>query len=181
MLPFVALLVLAGCSGNPTAKSAEPVTPPAEEVVAQTPGGPRHIRQRVFQLADLDTATLKIGENEFEVWIADTWDKRMEGMMFLNDGDVEANQGMLFLFEEDSTNSFWMKNTLIPLDIAYIDKDKKIVTTYTMKALDSRPNQYLPEAPYRFALELKAGTFEELGISPGMTVEFPDEIRVDLP
>ena len=62
---------------------------------------------------------------KIKVEIADTPEKRAEGLMFRD--HLNENSGMFFVFDEESSHSFWMKNTLIPLDIIWINADKKVV------------------------------------------------------
>lgn len=115
-----------------------------------------------------------------ELWIANTFDEQSKGLMFvtaeemapLSDG---TERGMLFVFDFSGRDSFWMKNTIIPLDIAYISAAGVVVSTYTMTPLDDRHNQYPPAALYRYAIELNAGLWERLGVKPGDTIQIPAE------
>ena len=66
-----------------------------------------------------------IKEKCFSVKIADTPEERATGLMFVN--EMKENEGMLFIFDSEKKYSFWMKNTLIPLDIIWISKEMKIV------------------------------------------------------
>jgi uncharacterized protein len=79
---------------------------------------------------------------------------------------------MLFVFDFEQPLSFWMKNTIIPLDIAYIRTDGTIVKTYTMAPLETRTYPSIERA--RYALEVQAGLLDELGIQAGHTAEIPD-------
>jgi uncharacterized membrane protein (UPF0127 family) len=76
------------------------------------------------------------------------------------------NEGMLFVFEQDGYRNFWMKNTIIPLSIAYINAKGVIMEIYEMKPLDvsiTYPSKY----PCRYALEMSAGWFRKNNIRPG--------------
>ena len=79
-------------------------------------------------------------------------------------------EGMLFIFEEEGYHSFWMKNTLIPLSIAFIDKEGRIVKITDMKplTLTSHP----PPKPVLYALEMNKGWFFKNGIKVGDVVRF---------
>ena len=77
-----------------------------------------------------------------------------EQMAPLPDG---TRRGMIFVFDASVRNGFWMKNTIIPLDIAYVGVDGTIISTYTMAPLDDRTGQYPPASAYRFAIEFNAG------------------------
>lgn len=103
------------------------------------------------------------------VEIADKQSEREKGLMFrrvlLND------HGMLFVFEEEKYLSFWMKNTYIPLDIAYISRSGVINEIYHMEPLDYSVT-YPSCMPAMYALEVNAGWFRQNGIVPGMKLDF---------
>lgn len=160
-----------------------PVLSDQDAQVKQDP--PRYNRFRRFQLKDLEIVELKINveteaeakkELKFKCWVMDTFLKRQEGMMFLEKQDVSDKQGMIFAFNLASKQSFWMKNTYIPLDIAYLDANGKIVKTYTMRALDTYTD-YTSVKPAKYVLEVNKGVFKKLGIKVGMTFELPKELK----
>lgn len=131
------------------------------------------------KLDDMHRVRLTIGDARFEAWVADTEEERNRGLMFVGpevmaDLPDGTHRAMLFAFDHDQYLSFWMKNTIIPLDIAYIDSDGVIVSTHTMAPLDTRSGQYLSAAPARYALEVNANLLGELGIKKGDRVEIPD-------
>lgn len=132
----------------------------------------RNIPQRKFQLNDLKKAEIKIDDHKFSLWVMDTYDKRMEGMMFVENSDFKDNEGMIFLFKEPEYQRFWMRNTLVPLDIAYVSKDRRINSTYTMKALDE-VGDYSSFAPSDVVIELRAGMFRKLSIGRTSRVTLP--------
>ena len=140
----------------------------AATVCAQNP-------DRIYQLKDLKTATITAGPRKIKVWIMNTPTKRNEGMMFLKDKDVRMDQGMLFVFASPQPLGFWMRNTLIPLDIAYADKTGKILNTAQMKALDE--SNVPSKGASLYALEMKKGAFRRLGIKAGMKLGIPKTIR----
>jgi len=79
---------------------------------------------------------------------------------------MEADMGMLFIMPEEKNQSFWMKNTYLPLDIIYINKKKEVVSIQeNAKPMNERP---LPSiGPAIFILEIPGGTSSKLGIKPG--------------
>ncbi|MGI8865953.1 MAG: DUF192 domain-containing protein, partial [Rubrobacteraceae bacterium] len=82
-------------------------------------------------------------------------------------------RGMLFVYPDEREMSFWMKNTLIPLSIAYIDSEERIVDIQDMKAMDDEPTHYVSAEPAQYALEVNKGFFDERGVEVGDTVELP--------
>ena len=85
---------------------------------------------------------------------------------------------MLFVFEGEQTLSFWMRDTLIPLSIAYIDAEGRIVDIQGMQPLDEAPPHYVSAEPAQYALEVNQGFFEEWGVDVGDTVELPVQAEV---
>src|SRR5215203_7432784 len=86
---------------------------------------------------------------------------------------LAEDAGMLFIFDQEQPLSFWMKDTLIPLSIAYIDGSGTIVDIQDMQPLDETLH---PSAtPARYALEVNQGFFGERGVTVGDTVELPGQ------
>ncbi|MBI4845737.1 MAG: DUF192 domain-containing protein [Candidatus Omnitrophica bacterium] len=79
---------------------------------------------------------------------------------------LEKDQGMLFFFEEEGQYVFWMKDTFISLDIAFIDKQKKVIDIQKMLPLDT-DKRYYPNRNFLYALEMNTGWFEDCGIKAG--------------
>jgi len=104
-----------------------------------------------------------------KVEIAQTDDSRMDGLMFRE--NLPENQGMLFAFPYQKILSFWMRNTYIPLDIAFIDENGVIVDIQHMKPLDDSVN-YISNAPALYALEVNPGWLKKHDINLGSRVEF---------
>jgi uncharacterized membrane protein (UPF0127 family) len=97
-----------------------------------------------------------VGGQPIRVWLALSEEQRAEGLMFVIAEEIADDQGMLFVFREDQHMAFWMKNTLIPLDIAYLAADGRVLRTWTMppQTLQTFPSG----EPALFALEMKAST-----------------------
>ncbi|NUO79125.1 DUF192 domain-containing protein, partial [candidate division KSB1 bacterium] len=81
------------------------------------------------------------------------------------------DEGMLFVFEEARIQAFWMRNTFIPLDIAFIDAGGKIIDIQRMEPLDETKSYFSP-APVPYVLEVNAGWFERNAIKVGELVKF---------
>jgi uncharacterized membrane protein (UPF0127 family) len=113
-------------------------------------------------------STVKIGDQVFQAEIADTNELRQRGLMFRE--NLAKNSGMIFIFDHIGKHSFWMKNTLIPLDLIWISADKKVVDVQTLQPCTKDPCQsYIPKNDAKYVLEVGAGIFR--GIL-GDTVEF---------
>ena len=122
--------------------------------------------------------TMTFSENgrveRVRVELADTDDRMEVGLMCRPALDPDA--GMLFLFPGSTTTPFWMKNTLIPLSIAFIDSDWHIVKIMEMPVAPDPAlgpfATYGPDKPYRYALEVNAGYFTRHTIDAGAEVHF---------
>ena len=133
------------------------------------------------ELDKLGTVDLPIKSANFRLWIADDSSEQQNGLMFvtkermapLPDG---TQRGMIFIFDHEQNLNFWMHNTIIPLDIAYLDSSGVVVATHTMAALDERPNQYPSGKPARYAIEVNAGVFADLGLNAKDQVTLPESI-----
>jgi uncharacterized protein len=106
-----------------------------------------------------------------EVEVADTDAERQTGLMGRT--VLPEDAGMLFVFEGEQALSFWMKDTLIPLSIAYIDTEGRIVDIQEMQPLDDVLPHYVSAEPAQYALEVNQGFFEERGVTVGDSVELP--------
>jgi hypothetical protein len=96
-------------------------------------------------------------------------DERQRGLMFRE--NLPEDQGMLFVFPVAQVQSFWMRNTFIPLDIAFISSEGVIVDIQRMKPVDESI-LYTSSGPALYALEVNAGWFEKHGIQAGAAVKF---------
>ena len=117
-----------------------------------------------------DGPSVELGGKTFAVEIADTSEKQALGLMFRD--SMEADQGMLFIFPKEVPRSFWMKNTRIPLDIMYFDKERKMVSISadTPPCKVTRCPSYPSTGPAMYVLELNAGAAKKLGVGEGDTL-----------
>jgi uncharacterized membrane protein (UPF0127 family) len=111
----------------------------------------------------LPAITLGAGMHQIHAEVAQSPEQRATGLM--NRPSMAANDGMLFVFEEANPQCFWMKNTLLPLSIAFIADDGTVVNIADMKpqALES----HCSAKPVRYALEMNQGWFAKRGIKAG--------------
>ncbi len=99
------------------------------------------------------------------VLVADDPVERQHGLMEVE--RLPFGAGMAFVFDADHLGGFWMKNTLVPLDLAYVD-DGVVVSIVTMTPCTADPcPSHPPDAPYDLAVEVTAGTWARLGLGPG--------------
>ena len=105
---------------------------------------------------ELPLVPVNIGTNELTVEVASTPETRACGLSQRD--TLDADRGMLFVFPFDTSNGFWMKDTLIPLEIAFFDAAGNLVTVLSMEPCVEDPcPTYSPGAEYRFALEAPPG------------------------
>ena len=116
----------------------------------------------------LQTQELKINQWKLTVEIADTRETQEKGLMGRD--SMAEDHGMLFVYDRDSRKSFWMKNTKIPLSLAYIATDGTIREIYDMEPFSTR----IVDSKYsvRYVLEVNQGAFDRHGIKAGDKVEF---------
>lgn len=114
----------------------------------------------------LPTIELKTGIYRIQAEVADTPKAREVGLM--NRTSMPTNSGMLFIFEQKAGHCFWMNNTKIPLSIAFIADDGKIVNIEEMQA--ETTNNHCPKAAVRYALEMNKQWFSDRVIAPGSVI-----------
>jgi uncharacterized protein len=111
----------------------------------------------------LPTTRLSAGIHLITAELAVTDASRMLGLMFRT--ALEGNHGMLFDFEQHAKHCMWMRNTLIPLSVAFIEDDGTIVNVEDMAP--QTENSHCARKPVRWALEMDKGWFAQRGIKPG--------------
>ncbi|HQD83220.1 MAG TPA: DUF192 domain-containing protein [Quisquiliibacterium sp.] len=114
----------------------------------------------------LPRVQLQAGIHLISAEVAASHDTRARGLMFRE--RLGPNQGMLFVFADKATQCFWMRNTLIPLSIAFIDDDGRIVNIADMQPRSD--DSHCSAAPIRLALEMEQGWFAKRGVGPGATI-----------
>ncbi len=111
----------------------------------------------------LPRTELSAGVHLIRAEVADNFVTRMQGLM--HRPSMGANEGMLFIFEEPGIQCMWMKNTLIPLSVAYIADDGSIINVEDMKP--QTEDSHCAKKPVRYALEMNLGWFASKGLRPG--------------
>jgi uncharacterized membrane protein (UPF0127 family) len=121
----------------------------------------------VVVAAPLPTIELRAGQEKIQAQVASTPESQQLGLMYRK--SMPANEGMLFAFSSKAGHCFWMKNTELPLAIAFIGDDGRIVNIEEM--LPQTENNHCPLKPVRFALEMNKGWFAQKKLGPGSLIE----------
>lgn len=165
MIVVAFALLLAGCGGTANGQDSSQQTGPATS--SSTSSGTR----TMF----IETSGGK--KVKVNVEIADSPAEQELGLMHRK--SMGEDHGMLFVFPDAKIHYFWMKNTLIPLSIAYIGPDKRIINMLDMKPVrkqtvpDFRLPRYASAKPAMYALEVNKGFFDEHGVKVGDKVTLP--------
>jgi uncharacterized protein len=158
-------LLIVGCGGETGDSGSQSAnTTPASDSRPQTTTADSGLRTVTIESSNGDKV-------EVRVEIADDDAERAQGLMGRT--ALGDDRGMLFVFDEEQQLSFWMRNTLIPLSIAFMDSEGRIVDIQDMKPLDDDPPHYVSAEPARYALEVNQGFFEERGVEVGDRAELP--------
>lgn len=126
---------------------------------AQSPLGPRQNTLSVSQLS--------VGIHVIQAEVAKTEDQRRIGLM--NRTELPGNNGMLFVFEQPDMQCFWMRNTLIPLSIAFIADDGTITNIEDMAP--QTDDAHCSRKPVRYALEMSQGWFADHGVKASAKID----------
>lgn len=119
--------------------------------------------------------TIFLGKKKLVVEVADTDERRAYGLMFKK--KIDDSEGMLFVFDDEDRRGFWMKNTLVPLSIAYFGADrvlKEIIDMQPAVMGATQPKTYRSKAKAKYALEVSIGWYQRMKIRPGEKLRFAD-------
>ena len=128
-------------------------------------------------MTDLPIVTVRIGDRDFTLEVADTDPARQKGLMQRD--SMPADHGMLFVFPDEQPRSFWMKNTRFPLDIIFLDASGRVDSVKQMRAYDlsSTPS----DGPAKYAIELNLGKAAEAGVKKDQVITIPTDVREPRP
>jgi uncharacterized membrane protein (UPF0127 family) len=133
-----------------TSTTAPPVVGPTTETTAAA-----------HPLDAFEHRTIDVSGDAWEVAIADERDERAQGLMGVT--DLGGLDGMLFVWDADVASAFVMRDTLVPLDIAFFAVDGTLVDLLSMEPCTAEPcERYQPSGPYRYALEAPRGAFDAM-------------------
>lgn len=161
---LVAALWLSGCQQQSEAK---------EKPAAVRPR-PKDITAEDYEMPPLPRAWVHLhdaygGTHRVEVEVAATPDSRTRGLMWRK--ELAAGKGMLFIFPSDEVQGFWMRNTLIPLDMLFINTERRVVGIIERAVPLSRDSRSVG-IPGAYVLEVPGGWTQKVGVTKGSTVEF---------
>ena len=114
----------------------------------------------------LPTVPLQAGMYLIKAEVANGFGSRMQGLMFRE--KMAANDGMLFVFPDRERQCMWMKNTPLPLSVAFIDEAGVILNVENMKP--QTEDSHCSAGPARYALEMNLGWFKSRNIKPGLKI-----------
>lgn len=121
----------------------------------------------------LPSVEVTLGTGRFTLEVADDPAEQETGLMYRR--SMAADHGMIFVFPWSDVRGFWMKNTLIPLDIVYLDDEAAVLNVEQMIPLDL--SAVRSDGRARYAIELNAGTAKRVGIKRGDRVALPASLR----
>jgi hypothetical protein len=119
------------------------------------------------QGARFGRAELAAGMHRIQVEVAADDAARQQGLMFRE--KMATNSGMVFVFDQSAKQCMWMKNTLLPLSVAFIDADGRIVNIEDMQPQSLET--HCSARPVKYALEMNLGWFKQRHIKPGMLID----------
>ena len=131
------------------------------------------LAQAQAQERGLPRTTLQAGMHLIRAEVAGDVDSRARGLMFRE--RLGPNEGMLFVFEQPSTQCFWMRNTLVPLTIAFLADDGRIVNTADMEPKSEA--SHCSSEGVRYALEMERGWFAKRGLNRGDRISAPSYFK----
>lgn len=143
--------------------TTRPTTMRSEDLPRENDQSPQRLRM----------VKMKLGEKTFMLQVADTDAERQAGLMFRR--SMPEDEGMIFVFPDSDWRSFWMKNTFIPLDIAFVDESGMVLNVEQMAAHDLRGTDSV--APAKWVIELGLGVAEKTGLEAGMKLDIPESAR----
>jgi uncharacterized membrane protein (UPF0127 family) len=158
----IAFVALSACSTNDPTPSSTPSTTASARPASPTPSPAATGLPLTAEFTNSAGQAVTLS-----IEIADTSEERAIGLM--NRESLAEDAGMLFDFQADVQTGFWMKNTLVPLSIAFIDKDRVIVHIEDMEP--QTENLHFSPSLYRYAIEVNQGWYAENDIEVGDRVE----------
>jgi uncharacterized membrane protein (UPF0127 family) len=170
------VLLLTGCtSGTGSDSGGSPTTAPTTSLGATG----ELVAPEGFRTVTLIVTRPDGTIEEWCLWLADSSVLRAEGLMGVTDPELGGAAGMVFAFAEDTSGAFWMRNTPLPLSIAWYDAGGHLVSSTDMDpcpadVADAACPRFAADGPYRYAIETPKGALDDLGLVEGSTIELAD-------
>lgn len=140
-------------------------------LVACSPTTQTQTQENTFQISQYETTQTNINSNPITLAIANTPQLQAKGFMTVE--NIPENQGMIFTYDKETIRNFWMKNTYVPLDIIFLNKDFQIINIHhqTPPCIDIDPNQlncptYSSTEPSQYIIELPSPQAKNLNLQP---------------
>jgi uncharacterized membrane protein (UPF0127 family) len=177
---MIVAVMSAGCSSSRGQEPEKPKDPPRP--VSEPDRRPPPAPEPPAPPKEAPRYALDVAGHAVRVRAALTSAERFQGLQGVK--SLADDDGMLFGYRASATRHFWMKGTLIPLDIAFLDSEGTILAIETMQpAAPGVPEDKLPrtafEGKFRFALELRAGWFQDHRVKAGARVVLPKDLPVE--
>jgi uncharacterized membrane protein (UPF0127 family) len=169
LLIVVAVLAAVSCA---TSAPSEPNASVASGRNGSAEAAPPTVALAGFRSVSVTVVAANGTTHELCLLLADTDDLREQGLMYVEDVKLGGHAGMMFVFQNDVNGSFWMRNTRLPLSIAYVAANGTMVSSTDMAPCPDGETcpTYPSGGPYRYAIEVPQGRLESLGISAGSRV-----------
>ena len=182
----IGALILAACGGGddaaptttvpPAPTTAAPTTPLAPITTPSTTSASATGQPVGFERTAATVTTAEGEVCELCLWRAATTNQRAQGLMGVT--DLGAADGMVFVYGAETTGQFWMRDTVLPLSIAFFAADGALVSTTDMVPCLDGPDaacpRYAATGPYTAAIEVPAGGLADLGVAPGSRLDLLD-------
>lgn len=179
LVSIVMILPVLGCddrSAPATAAMAQiiesPPPPPADST-SQPAATQPSTKGTDKDEAVLDTTIMMVKDRLFTLEVADDDAEQEQGLMFRT--SMGKDNGMIFVFPDEAPRGFWMKNTLIPLDIVYVAANGRVLNILQMKPRDE--SVYPSAGPAMYAIEFNVGTAERINLKAGDMLDIPASLK----
>lgn len=121
-------------------------------------------------LSSLEKRNIHFGDREISAWVADTVEKRTHGLMYV--ARLGENEGMIFVFPEEGTRSFWNKNTLLDLDLIWVRDNKVVGVSPLSREVEKGTAHVSSPGEVDTVVEVPSGWAEKYGVNTGDGVKF---------
>ncbi len=124
----------------------------------------------LFSSQKMETRKIKIHDTVLTAWLARNQEEQMRGLSIVS--ELQDNQAMLFIFPKEDHHSFWMKDMQFPIDIVWIDGEKKILFIKEYAQPSDYPEVYQPDVLSKYVLEVPAGFVQKHQLQRGDSLQF---------